>query len=101
MTELSGYLKAQTAGRAVWVDNGETFACISTRGGSPQVWERAVSGGAWRQRSFGNERIGFEGSTTINRKDFGITWNAALETGGVLVGEKVTLEFDVSAIKQA
>jgi polyisoprenoid-binding protein YceI len=50
---------------------------------------------------FGNTRIGFEGSTTINRKDFGITWNAALETGGVLVGDKVMLEFDVSAIKQA
>jgi polyisoprenoid-binding protein YceI len=49
---------------------------------------------------FGNTRIGFEGSTTINRKDFGITWNAALETGGVLVGDKVVLEFDVSAIKQ-
>ncbi|MGC9667972.1 YceI family protein [Planosporangium sp. 12N6] len=50
---------------------------------------------------FGNLRIGFEGSTVINRKDFGITWNAALETGGVLVSEKITLEFEVSAIKVA
>jgi polyisoprenoid-binding protein YceI len=50
---------------------------------------------------FGNLRLGFEGSTTINRKDFGVTWNAALETGGVLVGEKVVLEFDVSAIKNS
>jgi polyisoprenoid-binding protein YceI len=50
---------------------------------------------------FGNVRIGFEGSTTINRKDWGVTWNAALETGGVLVGDKVVLEFEVSAIKQA
>jgi polyisoprenoid-binding protein YceI len=50
---------------------------------------------------FGNTRIGFEGSTTINRKDFGITWNAALETGGVLVGDKIVLEFEISAIKQA
>ncbi|GLZ31691.1 polyisoprenoid-binding protein [Lentzea sp. NBRC 105346] len=48
---------------------------------------------------FGNTRIGFEGSTTINRKDYGVTWNAALETGGVLVGEKVVLEFEISAIK--
>lgn len=47
---------------------------------------------------FGNTRIGLEGSTTINRKDWGITWNAALDAGGVLVGEKVTLEFEVSAI---
>ncbi|WP_326568744.1 YceI family protein [Amycolatopsis rhabdoformis] len=50
---------------------------------------------------FGNERVGFEGSTVISRKDYGITWNAALETGGVLVSDKVTLEFEVSAIKSA
>ncbi len=50
---------------------------------------------------YGNLRAGFEGSVTINRKDYGITWNAALETGGVLVGEKITLEFEVSAIKSA
>ena len=49
---------------------------------------------------FGNVRVGFEGSTTINRKDFGVTWNAALETGGVLVSDKIVLEFEVSAIKQ-
>ncbi len=48
---------------------------------------------------FGNQRIGFEGKTTINRKDWGVTWNAALEAGGVLVSEKVTLEFEVSAIR--
>jgi polyisoprenoid-binding protein YceI len=47
---------------------------------------------------FGNQRIGFEGSVSVNRKDWGLTWNAALETGGVLVSEKVRLEFDVSAI---
>jgi polyisoprenoid-binding protein YceI len=49
---------------------------------------------------FGNLRAGFEGSTTINRTDWGLTWNAALETGGVLVSDKVKLEFDVSAIQQ-
>ncbi len=49
---------------------------------------------------FGNERIGFEGSTKVNRKDFGLEWNAPLDSGGVLVGDKVTLEFELSAIKQ-
>ncbi|MEW1638973.1 YceI family protein [Streptomyces sp. NPDC093801] len=49
---------------------------------------------------YGNLRVGLEGSVTISRKDFGITWNAALEGGGVLVGDKVVLEFDISAIKQ-
>jgi polyisoprenoid-binding protein YceI len=50
---------------------------------------------------FGNARVGFEGSVVINRKDWGVNWNAALETGGVLVSEKVTLEFEISAIKSA
>jgi polyisoprenoid-binding protein YceI len=48
---------------------------------------------------WGNHRIGFDGSVVINRKDYGITWNAALETGGVLIGEKVTLEFEIAATK--
>lgn len=50
---------------------------------------------------FGNTRIGFEGATAISRKDWGLTWNAALETGGVLVSDKIKLEFDVSAIQDA
>ncbi len=50
---------------------------------------------------FGNLRIGFEGSVVINRKDWGVNWNAALEAGGVLVSEKITLEFEISAIKAA
>jgi polyisoprenoid-binding protein YceI len=50
---------------------------------------------------FGNVRLGFEGSVAISRKDYGITWNAALETGGVLVSDKIVLEFEVSAIKNA
>lgn len=53
------------------------------------------------QDPFGNVRVGFEGDVTVNRKDWGLTWNAALETGGVLVSEKIKLEFDVSAIKSA
>jgi polyisoprenoid-binding protein YceI len=48
---------------------------------------------------FGNHRLGLEGTTTVNRKDWGVNWNAALEAGGVLVSEKVTLEFEVSAIR--
>jgi len=48
---------------------------------------------------WGNFRVGFEGKVTINRKDWGVSWNAALESGGVLVSEKVTLEFDVAAIR--
>lgn len=50
---------------------------------------------------YGNERVGFEGSGTILRSDWGLTWNAALETGGVMVSDKVKLDFDISAIKKA
>ncbi|MFH9404089.1 YceI family protein [Streptomyces sp. NPDC017638] len=50
---------------------------------------------------FGNERVGFTGKAEILRSEWGLTWNAALETGGVLVSDKVKLTFDISAIKQA
>ncbi|MFN2479690.1 MAG: YceI family protein [Pseudonocardiaceae bacterium] len=50
---------------------------------------------------FGNLRVGFEGSVTISRKDYGVNWNAVLEGGGVLVSDKIVLEFEVSAVKNA
>lgn len=48
---------------------------------------------------YGNQRVGLEGGATINRKEWGVNWNVALEAGGVLVSEKINLEFEVSAIK--
>lgn len=48
---------------------------------------------------YGMERVGFEGSTEILRSDWGLTWNAALEAGGVMVSDKVKLTFDISAVK--
>ena len=48
---------------------------------------------------WGNQRIGLSATTKINRKDFGLGWNAALETGGVLVGEDVTITLEVQFIK--
>jgi polyisoprenoid-binding protein YceI len=48
---------------------------------------------------WGKTRLGFEGSTTINRRDWGVNWNAALEAGGVVVSDNVTLEVEVEAIK--
>ena len=48
---------------------------------------------------FGNERVGFEGKAEIKRSEWGLTWNAALETGGVLISDKIKLNFDISAIK--
>lgn len=48
---------------------------------------------------WGNTRIGLSAVTKINRKDFGLTWNAALETGGILVGDEVTITLDVQFVK--
>jgi polyisoprenoid-binding protein YceI len=50
---------------------------------------------------FGNLRVGFEGALALKRSDWQLTWNAALETGGVLVSDKIQIEFDVSAIKNS
>lgn len=50
---------------------------------------------------FGASRIGFTATTEISRKDFGLTWNAALETGGVLVSDKVKVALDIEAVAQA
>jgi len=79
-----------------WVITGD----LTIKGQSKPVTITFEPTGSARD-PFGNLRIGFEGGTTINRKDWGLTWNAALETGGVLVSEKVKLDFDVSAIRNA
>ncbi|WP_373998053.1 YceI family protein [Bdellovibrio bacteriovorus] len=50
---------------------------------------------------WGNIKVGISATTKINRKDFGLTWNAALETGGILVGDDVTISLDVQFVKQA
>lgn len=54
----------------------------------------------FRVDPFGNNRIGFHGSTVVNRKDWGLVWNMPMVGGGLLVSERVVLEFDVSAVKR-
>jgi len=50
---------------------------------------------------FGFQRVGFEGSVVVNRRDWGLGWNMKLDTGGLLVSEKVTIELDVAAVRPA
>jgi polyisoprenoid-binding protein YceI len=50
---------------------------------------------------WGNERIGFSASTAVDRRDFGLTWNQALETGGILVGTEVRIRLEIQAVRQA
>jgi polyisoprenoid-binding protein YceI len=49
---------------------------------------------------WGKSRVGFEGRATVNRRDWGLQWNVGLDKGGVLVSEKVKLEFDIAAVKR-
>ena len=50
---------------------------------------------------WGNTRVGFEGEANIDRKDFGLTWNQAIDGGGMMVSEKIGMSFDISAVKEA
>lgn len=83
------------AGEGFVVDGNLTIKDVT----KPLTIEFAYTGAA--TDPFGNKRVGLEGEAEINRPDFGLTWNAILETGGVLVSEKIKLEFEISAIAQA
>jgi polyisoprenoid-binding protein YceI len=48
----------------------------------------------------GKQRAGFHATTTVDRKQFGLTWNKALESGGLLVGDEVTIELDIEAVRE-
>ena len=74
---------------------GDLTICGRTR---PVAVDFAVTGTATDH--LGHELVGFAGATTMSRADFGLTWNAVLETGGVLVGDEVVLQFDVALIRQ-
>ena len=65
----------------------------------PVVLEAIFEGSA--KDPWGGERAGFQAITTLDRKDFGLEWNKALETGGLLVGDKVELTLEIEALRQA
>jgi polyisoprenoid-binding protein YceI len=69
---------------------------LTIRGVTKPVTFDLEVGGAGKD-PWGNTKAGFTATGTINRKDFGVEWNAPLETGGVLVGDKVTIEIDIEA----
>lgn len=77
--KITGDLTVKDATRPVTLD-------VEFDGASPDPW--------------GGQRLGFTASAEIDREDWGLTWNVALETGGMLVGKKIRLEFNVQAVKQ-
>jgi polyisoprenoid-binding protein YceI len=77
--KITGDLTIKDVTRPVTLD-------VEFEGAAPDPW--------------GGQRLGFSASAEIDREDWGLTWNVALETGGVLVGRKIRLEFNVQAVKQ-
>ncbi|MGW1029688.1 YceI family protein [Streptomyces sp. NPDC002577] len=88
--------KAEALGGADYRITGDLTILGTTK---PLAIDLEFNGSA--KDPFGNERVGFEGKAEILRSEWGLTWNAALETGGVLVSDKIKLNFDISAIKNA
>ncbi|WP_163970848.1 YceI family protein [Oceanobacillus halotolerans] len=82
-------------------NNYDVTGDLTLKGTTKPVTLDVVVEGPSKDPMSGNEAAGFSGSTKINRKDFGLTWNVAVETGGVLVGEEVTINFEIEAHKQA
>lgn len=74
---------------------------LTIRGTTKPVTVDVVFEGESKDPMSGNEVAGFSGSTSISRKDYGLTWNVALETGGVLVGDEVKINLEIEAHKQA
>lgn len=72
---------------------------LTIHGVTRQVVFSAEGSLAGSKDPWGNSRVGLSAVTRINRKDFGLTWNAALETGGILVGEEITITLDVQFVK--
>ena len=89
-----------TSVTAPGTDHFDVAGPLSIRGVSRTVVLPVVFAGLAHD-PWGNERAGFESEFTINRKDFGLNWNAALEAGGFLVGDEVRITLSIQAIAKA
>jgi polyisoprenoid-binding protein YceI len=87
--------KIERAGDGEWKVTGD----LTIHGVTKEVVLDAEGPTPEGKDPFGNTRIGASASTKIKRSDFGLTWNAALETGGILVGDDLKIELEVSAIR--
>ncbi|WP_152654839.1 YceI family protein [Oceanobacillus sp. CFH 90083] len=80
-------------------NNYEVTGDLTLKGTTKAVTLDVVFEGQSKDPMSGSTVAGFSGSTSINRKEFGLTWNASLETGGVLVGEDVKINFELELQK--
>jgi polyisoprenoid-binding protein YceI len=101
--EAEKYPELTFANARVVAQKGTKFAVLGdlTIKGVTKEVELAVELDGVVTDPFGNEKLAVTASTEINREDFGMTWNAALETGGVLVSQKIVFEIEAQAVRQA
>ena len=100
--DVAQYPELRFLGKRVQPRSGDEIDVIgdlTIRGITREVVLRVEQHGQAKD-PWGNVRAAFTATTTIDRKDFGLTWNQALETGGVLVGDKVEIEAEIQAVKQ-
>jgi len=88
-----------TSFRKVDGDDYKLYGMLEIKGVKKEIVLDVEYGGISKD-PWGNEKVGFAVAGKINRKDFGLSWNAALETGGVLVGEEVAISAEVQFVKQ-
>lgn len=81
-------------------DGSRLVGDLTIRGVTHEI-ALAVEGGGRGKDPWGNDRIAFEGTTSLNRKEFGLVWNQALEAGGVLVADKIEIHVEIEAIRAA
>ncbi|MFQ3567255.1 MAG: YceI family protein [Aggregatilineales bacterium] len=82
-------------------DRARIYGDLTIRGVTREVVIEAELLGQGKDPFTGSTKAGFAGRTTINREDWGLTWNIALEAGGVLVSKEIKIELDVQAVEQA
>lgn len=100
--DVANHPKMHFKSREVIYKGGENYEVIgdlTIRGVTRPVTLNATYEGRVTD-PWGNERIGFSATAELNRQDFGLTWNQALEAGGVLVGDKVNIHLEVEAVRQ-
>ncbi len=81
-------------------DRYRVLGDLTIRGTTREVPLEVEAGGTGKD-PWGNERVGFSARTQVDRRDFGLVWNKAIETGGVVVGDRVDIEIDLEAVRVA
>ncbi len=100
--DVANFPEVTFRGRRVEPRGTDRFALVgdlTIRGTTREVVLDVESAGQTKD-PWGNVRAGFAGKTAVDRKEFGLTWNQALEAGGVMVGDRVEIEIEVEAVRQ-